>query len=193
MKHKILILSPTVTEIEPFLPHAAAQSGITVSVTGVGLYKTAFRTLQCLHRYNPDVVILAGIAGAYPGSGLVPGESVLVGSETCPDAGAFTGGKFLPKFSERYECPHLPDNSRFRIVQSHSVHAAATPYITPEAGIENMEGAAFFFACLEEKVKFLELRTVSNLVGDDYTRWNIPLATASLAGALKELIREIEA
>lgn len=203
---KIVILTPTSAELEPFLTYrGASRPDIEIAVSGIGLYKTAFHTLRLIELYRPQTVILAGIAGAYPGSGLETGESVLVSAETCADLGSFATGGFSPRFAERYVCPYIPENSRFGTAESYSVNAAAAPYVAgttrdgtyrgtvPAAQIENMEGAAFFFACLRTEVRFLELRTVSNLVGEEHSRWNIPLATARLGGDLKELIDEIEA
>lgn len=55
--------------------------------------------------------------------------------------------------------------------------------------IESMEGAAFFYVCLLEKVPFLEFRAVSNQVGErDRKFWNIPLALAALTEANKKLL-----
>lgn len=51
-----------------------------------------------------------------------------------------------------------------------------------------MEGAAFFYVCIQEKVPFIEIRSVSNEVGErDRTKWNIPLALDSLKEAMKNL------
>ena len=58
---------------------------------------------------------------------------------------------------------------------------------TPQ--IESMEGAAFFYVCLLEKVPFIELRSVSNEVGErDRTKWDIPLAIESLKDGVKRLL-----
>lgn len=55
--------------------------------------------------------------------------------------------------------------------------------------IESMEGAAFFYVCIQEKIPFIELRSVSNEVGErDRKKWNIPLALESLKEANKKLL-----
>lgn len=59
------------------------------------------------------------------------------------------------------------------------------------AGIESMEGAAFFEACLRHGVPFAEIRAVSNFVGEtDRSRWDIPLALRQLETALTRLKNE---
>ncbi len=55
--------------------------------------------------------------------------------------------------------------------------------------IENMEGAAFFEVCRAEGVPFLELRAISNRVGDARAAWRIPDALTSLASALTSLLQ----
>ncbi len=58
--------------------------------------------------------------------------------------------------------------------------------------IESMEGAAFFYVCTLEKIPFIELRSVSNVVGErDRAKWNIPLALESLREASKELLKSL--
>lgn len=56
--------------------------------------------------------------------------------------------------------------------------------------IESMEGAAFFYVCLLEKIPFVELRSVSNEVGErDRTKWDIPSALHSLKVATTQLLK----
>ena len=58
--------------------------------------------------------------------------------------------------------------------------------------IESMEGAAFYYVCLQEKVNFFELRTVSNEVGErDKSKWNIPLALKTLTNKCSEILNII--
>jgi len=53
-----------------------------------------------------------------------------------------------------------------------------------------MEGAAFFYVCLNEYVKFIQLRSVSNKVGEENTaKWETPKALESLKEAMKEFFR----
>jgi len=49
------------------------------------------------------------------------------------------------------------------------------------ADIESMEGAAFHYVCLGEKIKFLQLRSISNITGErDKTKWTMKEAIANL-------------
>ena len=58
--------------------------------------------------------------------------------------------------------------------------------------IETMEGAGFFYVCLNEYVKFMEIRSVSNRVGEeDTSKWDTPKALEALKEAMKEFFRQI--
>ena len=103
---KIVILSPTEPEIAPF--RYGAADGPEIRIAGVGPYRCAVTTMAAIRDCDPQLLILAGIAGAYPGSGLSVGQTVLVASECAADAGSFVAGDFTPKFSGRYDCPWLP-------------------------------------------------------------------------------------
>ena len=63
--------------------------------------------------------------------------------------------------------------------------------VTPEKyhpDIETMEGAAFFYVCSREKIPFMALRAVSNIVEPrDREKWNIELALANLSVKLNEV------
>jgi futalosine hydrolase len=57
-----------------------------------------------------------------------------------------------------------------------------------EAGIETMEGAAFHYISLLERIPFLQIRAVSNWVGErDKRKWAMEPAITNLNIALKEL------
>jgi futalosine hydrolase len=55
-----------------------------------------------------------------------------------------------------------------------------------------MEGAAFLFACLSEKIPCAQIRSISNYIEKrDKSRWNVKLALDNLNKSLMEIIREI--
>ena len=191
MKPEILLLVPTLPEIEPFLRQQGKGYGPVV--TGIGPYRCAAATQEAIIPRRPDMMIFGGIAGRYPASALAVGDAVLVGSERAADMGSFEGKGFVPKFSERYDCPHIPADAPLPIVASNSVSGAASPHVDRSAAqIENMEGAAFFDVCLREQIPFWELRTISNTVGEPFGQWNIPLATDALARAIGRLLQTAE-
>ena len=57
------------------------------------------------------------------------------------------------------------------------------------AAIETMEGAALHYVCLQEKIPFLQLRSISNYVGErDKTKWMMKEAIENLNNELQILI-----
>ncbi len=187
----ILVFAPTEAEIAPF--RALNHPGVRIIISGVGTINTLLALENALSSCaKPRRVILAGIAGAYPDSGLQTGEAVAVSEEFDASAGSFSEGVFSAKFARRYPCPELP--ASLPAVSSNTVSAAAAPYLPQtETRIENMEGAAFFAGCLSRGIPFWEIRTVSNRVGEPFENWDIPLAAQNLATALTLVIDEIDA
>jgi futalosine hydrolase len=59
-----------------------------------------------------------------------------------------------------------------------------------KGAIENMEGAAVHYVCLKENIPFVQIRSISNYVGDrNKKNWKIKEAVANLN---TELIRLVE-
>jgi futalosine hydrolase len=58
--------------------------------------------------------------------------------------------------------------------------------------IESMEGAAFFYVCMMEKIPCIQLRAVSNYVERrNKNSWNIPLAIRNLNVVAFDLLKSI--
>ena len=58
--------------------------------------------------------------------------------------------------------------------------------------IETMNGAAFSYVCLSEKVPFLQIRAVSHFVEiRRVENWNIPVAIKNLSGSLVSILEEL--
>lgn len=192
--NRVLVLRATQMELAPAQGwlEAIAPGTVVVETVGVGPYHAAFQVARLVALHRPDVVVLVGIAGAYPEAGIVPGETFLVCEERAADLGAFRQTGFEHTFEERIICPYLFEIHGFDLAVSNSVSVAAAPFVSREGvQIENMEGIAFFYACQQMGVPFLELRTVSNLVGEPFQAWDLPLATKNLSVALKQLLHEI--
>ncbi|MBE9609248.1 phosphorylase family protein [Chitinilyticum piscinae] len=191
---KITVLFPTATEARFF-----QRSDVQVQVSGIGMAQTAAATMKLLLTARPDVLILAGIAGVYPGSSFALGDSVLVAREHEADLGFCTRSGFTQladlqldmEFSapREYLCPWLDGSEPLPHGSSNSVNAALAPFIrTAGVDVENMEGAAFFRVCQQEGQRFFELRTISNRVTLDDEPWDMDGSIRNLARALDQLI-----
>ena len=58
--------------------------------------------------------------------------------------------------------------------------------------IETMEGAALHYVCLHQNIPFIQLRAISNYVGErDKTKWKIDLAISNLHNELIKLLKQL--
>lgn len=196
MGENVIVIAPTVEEacwFEQILP-----SGVRIEIGGVGLVECAAATQRVLQSScctcAPSWIILAGIAGAYPRSGVKVGECVVVSSERVSDQGAFRDGEFRSLYAKTYDCPYVGNVRSLSSVVGSSVNAAAGGFFDAgEAQIENMEGAAFFAVCSAAGARFLEVRAVSNMTTDSRAEWRFDEATLALANGLRAVIDEITA
>ncbi|MFZ6693704.1 hypothetical protein [Undibacterium sp. SXout20W] len=194
---KITVLFPTRTEASMF-----QRLEVNTVISGVGLTATAYSTLKAIQE-QPDILILAGIAGVFPHSPFQINDVVLVNTEVEADLGFFTPNGFvhlahLPidmAFERRHvlSCEHLPVPALFPLAKGISVNAAMAPFIdTNIADVENMEGAAFFYVCQQEQQKFLEIRAISNHVDVDSDQWDMQSSIQALTSGLHKLIDHLQ-
>jgi nucleoside phosphorylase len=133
-------------------------------------------------------MILAGIAGSYTDR-LAVGETVAVRSETVADMGRLSGSAFTPLFQKTYPASVIPEG--YTAVASNTVNCAGALAEQPAgAEIENMEGAAFLAVCASAGVPAMEIRTVSNRVGEPIRSEDLQLSTTRLARELAEIISQ---
>jgi|SRR4051812_16929612 len=191
---KIVVVFPTSTEAKFF-----SHPDVVVEICGVGLTAAAYRTSKIIARHKPDWLIMAGIAGVYAHSVFKVDDVVLIESECEADLGFFTATGFTHladlkldmEFSvtKKWLCPYLSQQQILPIAKSNSMNAAMAPFIhIADVDIENMEGAAFFQVCLAEQQKFLQLRSISNVVKIGDEDWDMEGSIRSLTTGLHKLI-----
>lgn len=174
------------------------DTDVCITVGGVGMAETAAAVAGIIApgpADRPDLVVLAGIAGAYTRSGLEPGDCVVAGSESIADLGAVRGGVFAPLFAKEYHSPLAARQAALPVARSLTVNCIGGPHegyhAAGEYGIENMEGAAFFAACTAAGLPFVEVRAVSNLTTDPRGEWRIDEALRSLRAGTLRVITEL--
>jgi futalosine hydrolase len=209
----ILLCAATIGEIKPTLAYLKEQlpvSEVDVLITGVGLTATTYRLTRQLISKRPELVIQAGVAGAL-NEGLALGEVVVVRSEAIGDEGVRERGQFLSLFQMNLALmQEFPwENSRLvnrwleeglgaglRTVNGVSVNEVSTygdqiVYYRKQLGadIETMEGAALHYTALMEGVPFIQLRAISNYIGErDKSLWKMAEAVDRLNEELQKLL-----
>jgi len=176
--------------------HAEAGNKPPVLVTGVGkTNSTLVLTRYFLEQGLPDEVINTGIAGAYPGSGIIISHVAVATEEIYGDEGVQTADSFLTMedigfpllitddahFYHRFPVPHgkhvqelLVKKTKLSVYDGHFL-TVSTCTATRELEMErtalfqpiceSMEGAAVAHTCAAFGVKFTEIRGISNFVG----------------------------
>lgn len=191
---KIVVIFPTVSEAKYF-----KNSSVDVRFCGVGVISAAYHTHKALCELKPDVAIMAGIAGVYPGSDLKIGETVLVSRERIADLGFFYEEGFREFNDMRFDmdfdatqevdCPYLLPDMPFKTAVSNTMNSAMSPYVRTEGvDVENMEGASFFYVCNKENIRFFELRSISNVVDVKHEAWDYEGSISNMTAALNQLI-----
>jgi futalosine hydrolase len=206
---QILLVSATELEIAPFLLH---ETTIEHLVTGVGVPATVYQLSKLLSLKQYDLVVQAGIAGSFTAE--IPlGETVIVSRDAFADAGALEEGQLKTLFDMGLaEANSLPYTGGWLVNNSGYVSESVLPKVnavtvntvsdeqnttelyrsTFNAQIESMEGAAFHYVCLQERVTFIQFRSISNFVGErDKSRWKMKLAIDNLNLHLLHFMQDI--
>ncbi len=203
----LLIVAATELEIEPFLKK---NTKADILITGVGIPATVFHLTKKLIAKSYDFAFQAGIAGTFNGS-IVLEEVVLVKEDAFGDLGIDENGNFKTIFETPFlnknDFPYndgwlINENQFFEKNKLPVVKAITINKITDDhlqikniqqkfsAQIESMEGAAFHYVCLQQKINFLQIRGISNVVGErDKAKWKMKNAIENLN---KELLKIIE-
>ncbi|WP_343703343.1 futalosine hydrolase [Chitinophaga sp.] len=213
---KLLLAAATELEIKTALSWLDEEKypDVDVLVTGVGMMASAWQLGRYFARNKPALAIQAGIAGSFRRSWPL-GETVLVTHETLGDLGADDNGRFLDLFDLGFQEPGAPPFTNKELVNTLSLFPESLQSLPQATGVtvntvsgsaaavarlqeqyapdvESMEGAAFHYACLQEQVPFLQLRSISNYVEPrDKSKWNISLALQNLNNTLLSLLEEL--
>ncbi|MBK6633698.1 MAG: futalosine hydrolase [Chitinophagaceae bacterium] len=206
---QILVIAATELEIEPF---TAVHKNIDVLITGVGVPAAIYHLLKRMHQIDYDLVIQAGIAGSFDDT-LQPGQTVLVRKDCFADLGFEEKEKYTPVFetgfADKNEFPFengwlnntgsILTNAGLPLVNGITVNKVSDNALQKQQfvkqfnpGIETMEGAALHYVCLQENIPFLQIRSISNYVGErDKIKWKLKEAIENLNIDLIKLINRL--
>ena len=203
---KVLIVAATEFEIKPLIQ---AQRNVEMLITGIGSSATIYHLTKKLLTNHYDLVIQAGIAGMFAGK-FTLGAVVFVKEDAFADIGIEEKGElrtiFEYGFLDKNEFPFsdgkllnpsaILEKIPLPAATAITVNMVSDNFIHNEnfrqkyhADIECMEGAAFHYVCLQQKIDFLQIRSISNVVGErDKSRWAIDSAIRNLNSELIKII-----
>jgi futalosine hydrolase len=187
------------TELEGSL----LRSHVPVIVTGVGAVNAAYALTKQLSREKITEIIVCGIGGAYPGSGLAIGDVVCAESECYGDLGADSPDGFLdmgalgfpivPGETPLYNTLPLqifPAERRARFVTVNTCSGSDAMGARTGGAVESMEGAAIAHVAALAGIAVGEIRGISNMVGKrDRGAWRVKEAAVAAQEALLEWIK----
>jgi futalosine hydrolase len=191
------------------------QKPVVHAVSGIGLTNAAHATTVLIEKFAPSHIILFGIGGAYPKSGLNIGDLALAESEVYADLGVIDkkglrpiddiGIPLLKKGRKKYFDRFPMDKSLLKqsmnvletkpgifltVSQVTGVQKRADELRDRYGAIcENMEGVAVAHVCAMYGVPMLEIRGISNIVEDRNPRkWRKQTASEKCQQAVIQLI-----
>lgn len=190
---------------------------VLLAVTGVGLVNTAMYAGQLLEKYPVTGVVNLGIAGAYDIEENPLCSTGYVWKETWPEYGLLGEEGIADPEAIGFALGHVEEqpiwnqiklnptndaqimklsfNRNWLRVASISVNSVTgTPTragwlkTAYSANIENMEGFALAYATALKGIPFLEVRTISNVVGSRFAEeWDVKGALKALGESTQEL------
>jgi futalosine hydrolase len=181
-------------------------------VHGVGAPYAQMHLQNLIYEHKPDLIIQAGIAGTF-NSGASIGEVYNVTADRFADLGAQDDEDFLQLTDLGFAHTNVTTNGwLINIEQAYpafflglrQVKGITTNTVTgnektaqlwkdlyaPQT--ESMEGAVLHLVCLQHKIPFVQLRSISNVVEKrDRTKWQIATAIENLNDTLIDFIKTL--
>ena len=181
---------------------AETTASLTIVRTGVGPVNAAHAVTLFLAQDRPNAIVVCGVGGAYPSSGLHMGDVVCAETECYGDLGATSPAGFLDMEALGFPIVEVPAplynvlpmqvfpvkrRVRFVTMTSCTGTEAAARSIEARTGgaVESMEGAAVAHVAHLHGIPVGEVRGISNIVSDRDTRaWRLKEAATAAQEAL---------
>ncbi len=213
---KILVTAATQLELDAissiWCEDSKKKHTLELLVTGLGSVATAYNLTKVLSQKQYDLVLNIGIAGSFSDKYPI-GTTVAVSCDCFADLGVIEESGFKTAFDMNLLSPNSKPFTDGELnclyIDSYAIfkHLLKVKAVTVNTvtgtkkraeelnrlfspDIEGMEGAAFFYVCLSENIPFLQIRSISNMVGvRDKSKWNIPLALENLKNVLENVLK----
>ncbi len=179
---------------------------IKFHISGVGIPATIFSILHEIENEKPSLIIQVGIAGCFDIYENV-NQTYIIKNDVFADLGVEENGEWkdlfdmdmmqkntFPYTDKKLENPWIQAYNFLKLpaVAAITVNEVTTrrerrdQYIKKyNPFLESMEGAALHYTCLLKEVPFIQMRTISNMVGDrDKKKWQLKPAIEHLNDTL---------
>jgi len=213
---RVLLCAATEMEIAPAIQALSLieNHSVDLLITGVGLLASTYALTRELTVKRPEFILQAGVAGSLQMEQQLA-QVVTVQSDCVGDLGVRENGSFQSLFDLKLLGANTLPWTNERLVNSNPllatldlplVNGITVNEITTNAAmithyreklnvqIESMEGAALHYVALLEKIPFLQLRALSNLIGErDKAKWQMKEAITHLNRTLQGVLTKLEA
>lgn len=211
---KVLLCAATEMEISPTISFVASRGkgDVEVLITGVGLLASTFALTKAATEKKYALLLQAGIAGS-----LIENEPlakvVAVKTETVGDTGVQERDRFRSLFDLNFLASDaFPWKERKLVNENPLLSSCGLPLVNAvtvneistssqriahyrnnlNVQAESMEGAAVHYVGLMMNVPFLQIRSLSNFIGErDKTKWKMKEAVAALNKELQRILTSL--
>ena len=205
---------PTFLDVNELYTNKSKRLKLLFHQSGVGMLAAAISITRMVYEEKPDLIIQAGIAGTFDKK-MHLGKVVTVNNEILGDTGVEEEGKWKDLFDLKlekssyhpFEKRKLPNQylKEYNLLKLSEVSSITVNEITTnkeridqlikkyEPGIESMEGAALHYVCREMNVPFIQIRSISNYIGErDKTKWKMKEAIENLNQPVSQRLLRIQ-
>ena len=212
MGKNILVVAATAKEINPFieLTRTGGINNADILISGIGLTASTYHLAKQLALKKYDLVIQAGVAGCFDLN--IPLGSVLALKQ---DAIADQSVIELQRLKTLFDLKLMPEDqypykkgwltnpnkdvlkkTRLEIVKGISVNQISTSKQmikfyreSFDPVTESMEGAALHYVCISEDIPFVQIRSISNYIGErNKKKWDMMDSIRNLNNSLVRII-----
>jgi futalosine hydrolase len=212
---KVLITAATSMELASLKQQIPQHTKLSIqyAVTGVGAVSTVYHLMKLLNREQFELMLQIGIAGSF-NNDLSLGTAVNIEKEVLAEMGVQENNEYKDIFSlnlaDRNERPfsdggllnphqHLLSKSGLINTIAVTNNTISTDEMIIErykntymASIESMEGAAFHYVGIMESIPFIQIRGISNYVGErNKQHWKIKEALHATTEACQHLLDQL--
>ncbi|MDB5190661.1 MAG: mqnB [Segetibacter sp.] len=214
---RVVISSATANEwvkinevINPLYTGESQRLQVSFHVSGVGILPSTFSLSQLIIQQQPDLVIQAGIAGTFD-TRIPLGKVVAVKDEALADTGVEENGKWKDVFDLKLQAQNEPPFEKkklinpwlekYNILKLPEVSGVTISQVTTKAErarqiekkynpvVESMEGAALHYVCLQTVTPFIQIRGISNYIGErNKANWKIKEALDNVTTNVTKLL-----
>jgi futalosine hydrolase len=204
---------PCFSNIDKLYTEKSKRLKIYFHQSGVGMMAACFSLTKLILEEKPDLILQVGMAGCFDYS-VDLGKVVVINKEIDGNTGVEENGKWRDLFNLKlekanyppYEKSTLPNPhiEKFNLLKLKAVTGVTVNEVTTrkerikqlvrkyEPAIESMEGAALHYTCRCTNTAFLQMRTISNYVGErDKSKWMIKDALNNLNSTLLKYVDKL--